>query len=248
MRRFNVIFLMIAVILCFTACDSSDEEKVNDEINYAEMTPELRIQLFFDAFSNLDVDKLDECMAFSENDDMEDETEKAYSTAFSDFKISNIDQIAAETILKSYLLDLEYDVENTDLQDNKAIVNVKIHYKDVTPVMRAATKDFYEKFFVDESYYSMEEEELDKRFIRTFNKKGLIVKPGDVECEFTFRCIKDNEDWKIEAFTEEEEILLKKILTSEISYIDYEQLEESVFEELFSEYPEFLNNQIFMDL
>lgn len=171
MKKVNLLFLFLALVLLFTGCAAREK-------------PDVVVTAFSTALQKLDYEGMAKCVISSD---------EVIKEPFEDY-----DEFSTQlfTYLSTASSKMKFAIEKSEVGDETATVTVKYTYIDATPIIAAALGDYFQQAFAM-AFSGADEELLGNLFGSIFTEKVSSVTTNTAETTIDFKCIMTNEGWKI---------------------------------------------------
>ena len=180
MRKLISLLLILTLVLLTIGCSS-------------QANPETAVKNYLEAVKKFDVETMNSLMAEPEEDYfkemLEDEGEMA--TYFMDYIKDNAKKI-------------EYEIINTETEDNTAKVDVKAKFINGSPLIIETFGEFFKNLMAEAfSGNELSEEETEALMIEIMEEKSKEIETEFVENEFTINLVKKDNNWYLEEVSDE---------------------------------------------
>lgn len=180
MKKFIVIPLFLTMILSLCSCGSS--------------SPEDTVKSFCSAMQNFDTQTMATFLMDYEPTDSSDTNDNLGQNEFSEF-------------IKQYSSQIKYNIEKTEINEDKAVVTVKFDYPDLSPVVPDILDGYYEEVIIM-LYGGATEDEMAQLMAKHF-KAGLEgYDPVTISDTIGFSLIKEDGTWKLIDFPDKIEDIM----------------------------------------
>jgi len=199
MRKLISLLLILTLVLLTIGCSS-------------QANPETAVKNYLEAVKKFDVETMNSLMAEPEEDYfkemLEDEGEMA--TYFMDYIKDNAKKI-------------EYEIINTETEDNTAKVDVKAKFINGSPLIIETFGEFFKNLMAEAfSGNELSEEETEALMIEIMEEKSKEIETEFVETEFTINLVKKDNNWYLEEVSDE----LTNVVTSNF-FKAFDEINES---------------------
>lgn len=173
-RKFSFMVMMMITIVILAACAK-------------EVSPESTVTEFIEDMKEFDVEGMALRLSPEEGEflNMVENEEEEFQKYFIEYMRINAKKI-------------KYEIENTDIQDETAIVSVKFKYIDGGPLVRETLSEYiaqaFSRIFIKEE---MTEEENIEMLIGIMEEKNQEIEEAFVEKTVDIKCVKINDQWYI---------------------------------------------------
>jgi|GEM_PF-568833 len=176
MRKSNLLFLFLALLLILTSCTSQEK-------------PDVVVTAFNTALQKLDYEGMSKCVVT---------TDDVIKEPFEDYdEFSN--QLL--TYLSTASSKMKFNIEKSEVGDETATVSVKYTYIDATPIIAATMGEYFQQAFAM-AFSGADEELLGNLFGTIFTEKVSTVTTNTTETTIDFKCVMTEDGWKISVVPE----------------------------------------------
>lgn len=199
MKKIVAMTLILTLVLLTIGCIS-------------QANPETAVKNYLEAVKKFDVETMNSLMAEPEEDYfkemLEDEGEMA--TYFMDYIKDNAKKI-------------EYEIINTETEDNTAKVDVKAKFINGSPLIIETFGELFKNLMAEAfSGNELSEEETEALMIEIMEEKSKEIETEFVENEFTINLVKKDNNWYLEEVSDD----LANIITANFVKA-FEEISES---------------------
>lgn len=197
MRKLISILVMVTMVLTVSGCFSSDK-------------PESTVKEFIGAAKVFDVEKMESLINPSNSSEKEDIAEltkeedgnEQYQKYFMEYLKENAGKI-------------KYEVKDTEIDSNSAVVTVDFKYIDGAPILKATLTEYITKAFpLAFSGVEITDEDASQMFLTAMQEQRKTIEESYVEKTISIKCIKVDSKWYIDEVSDE---LLDVLMSNFIS-------------------------------
>lgn len=203
-KKISVISIMVCIILLFVGCSAGDK-------------PEDTVSEFIEAMKDFDLESMASNINPEDRGEMEDieslrEEEDSMEKYFVDYIESNAKKIT-------------YEIKESEIDGDKAVVSVDIKHVDGGPLFRATFEDYMKEVF-EVAFTDLDgeitDEEYNEMFISSMEKQSELIEETFTEKTLEFNCIKIEDEWYIDDPSDE---ILDVVMANMLSIM--EEIDES---------------------
>ena len=177
----------------------------------AKNSPKEPVTEFCESMKEMNFDRMAKTLIVDETENFE-------------FEASTASEKAIMDLVTSYAKDIKYEIEEPDIEDNKATVAVTFTYKDCSNAVNKAMTDLSQTALEKaEAGETIEDGYLDEMFPQIMSEAAKNVEASEVSTKCVFILNTKDNEWKISEFDEK---VITKILTANGSnWVDEQQAE-----------------------
>ncbi len=214
MKRIVPIILALALVLSLAGCSGK------------KAGPDAAVTAFCGAIQAFDFEKAADCMEHGVED---------WETLYDGQQLEEeLDSEPAVTYLKECAAKMTYELGEVKEDGESATVPVTFTYVDAQPVFNAVLDEYIAQAFAL-AMTDADDAEIDALFDSVFEEQAQSVETNTASVDMDFKCVRVDGEWKIAAFSEDDERLINDLVTGNMvstmeSYgvfgEDYEEIDD----------------------
>ena len=190
MKKILLFLLMGCMIIGLFGCSSSKPDAV--------------VEAYCDAVKAFDIEAT---KVYMENSEADSENDTEAEESFTDEQIVNF--------LKKCASEMKYEIIETTINGEEAVVLVEFDYIDASSVMQATLTEYISQAIVL-AFSGADDTTIENLLGTIFSEKANEIATGTDNETITFNCVKLDGEWKIADFVEEDSNKLSKVLSCNI--------------------------------
>lgn len=212
-KKINLLMIIVSILMLTSACsvEKKTEKNIPKKIITENTVAQESVTEFMESAKKFEIEKMISKVDPNNRDDM-GKISKIYEESQKGENIYLLDYFKENAQM------ITYDITDTTIEGNNAIVSMDISYVDGTPLFKAVTKDYMKQVLSSKiSGKSLNKEETIKMVISSMKKQEEKIEEPIIQKTTDVKCVKIDGEWFIEEINED----LYNMLTSNvISYIE----------------------------